>query len=132
MYLELFHVRLSWCNVSVRYLWGHKHAYAVSNFYLTIGNVTTGQNFVKISPYKARKKVNIYPKIWSEKSQNFLFFNQNLSVGALHNGPFGGWKQVQNCFGVNSNGATIFLIFHVSSILTFDIYFFSRFCFWRP
>ena len=40
---------------------------------------------VRIYPPKDQKKVCLFPKIWSEKSQNFLHFCQNPIVGALAN-----------------------------------------------
>ena len=53
------------------------------SFYLKDVNVTIGYNFVKKNNLKSQKKVRIYPQKWSDRSQNFLFFNENLSVGAL-------------------------------------------------
>ena len=38
---------------------------------------------VRIYLLKVRKMVCFYPKIWSEKSQNFWHFSQNSIVGAL-------------------------------------------------
>ena len=32
MFLELFHMLLSWCHASILYPCGHKHAYALSAF----------------------------------------------------------------------------------------------------
>ena len=83
MFLELFHVRLSWCKVIFLYQCGHKHAYALSEFLPQRWKRDNRLQFCQKINLKSQKKVRIYPQKWSDRSQNFLFFNENLSVGAL-------------------------------------------------
>ena len=83
MFLELFHVRLSWCKVIFLYQCGHKHAYALSEFLPQRWKCDNRLQFCQKITLKSQKKVRIYPQKWSDRSQNFLFFNENLSVGAL-------------------------------------------------
>ena len=83
MFLELFHVRLSWCKVIFLYQCGHKHAYALSEFLPRRWKRDNRLQFCQKITLKSQKKVRIYPQKWSDKSQNFLFFIENLSVEAL-------------------------------------------------
>ena len=62
-------MRLSWCNVSILYQYGHKHAYALSEFLPQTWKYDNRLEFCQKITLKSQKKI-IYLKIWSKKLES--------------------------------------------------------------
>ena len=67
MFLDLFHVQLSWCKAIILYPCWHQNAYTLSEFLPQRWNRDNGLDVVK-NHLKKSEKGRTYPQKWSDKS----------------------------------------------------------------